>query len=204
MIRTFAGRHRRACDLGRRPGHQRPLGRHHPCQALADLLTLRGASAGISAGFGSRTGDANNVCRSLVCAAVIAGLTSRSPRPGLPARRGDRAVREPGDCCRRGPLTLTGTRDEAARGAGAGDRRVRLDGQEVETASGSMPSCRDTAWTSAAHHRSPPTASLHCLPAHYGRRSTSRCSTARARPCGIRPRTAARAEGAAGALAGSA
>jgi ornithine carbamoyltransferase len=47
--------------------------RHHPCQALADFLTLKehfGNLAGLRVVF---VGDANNVCRSLARSAVLAG-----------------------------------------------------------------------------------------------------------------------------------
>jgi len=53
----------------------------HPCQALADLLTLRqhwGSLAGRSVAW---VGDGNNVCRSLVLAGALAGMVVRVATP---------------------------------------------------------------------------------------------------------------------------
>jgi ornithine carbamoyltransferase len=50
-------------------------GSHHPCQALADVMTLQeefGDLAGIRVAF---IGDGNNVCHSLIQAAAYLGFT---------------------------------------------------------------------------------------------------------------------------------
>ena len=55
--------------------------RHHPCQALADLLTLReefGTLAGLTLAY---VGDGNNVARSLAILGATAGLTVRIASP---------------------------------------------------------------------------------------------------------------------------
>ena len=72
---------------------------HHPCQALADLLTLRerfGALEGLKLAY---VGDGNNMLRSLTIAGAIAGIevTAASPPElaldGLPALEPAEAVR---------------------------------------------------------------------------------------------------------------
>jgi len=61
--------------------------RAHPCQAVADLLTLRDAIATVKGGDGlvghslAYVGDANNVCRSLAMAAVMVGMDVRVAAP---------------------------------------------------------------------------------------------------------------------------
>ena len=109
---------------------------HHPCQALADLLTLRerfGADLrGVRLAY---VGDANNVCRSLVCAGAIAGLDMVVAAPE--AYQLDESTvhfAEAMSAASGGSLTLTEDADEAARGAQAlvTDAFISM-GQEVET-----------------------------------------------------------------------
>lgn len=47
---------------------------HHPCQALADLLTLRERLGDLSGRKLAYIGDGNNVCNSLIIAAHLAGM----------------------------------------------------------------------------------------------------------------------------------
>jgi len=48
--------------------------RHHPCQALADLLTLREARGSLKGLRVAYVGDGNNVARSLATLGALAGL----------------------------------------------------------------------------------------------------------------------------------
>jgi ornithine carbamoyltransferase len=130
---------------------------HHPCQALADLLTLRerfGALEGVSLAY---VGDGNNVARSLAILGRTAGVEVRvATPPGYEL--------EPG-------LAALSTHDprEAAAGADAlytdvwvsmGDEaeadRRRADLQDYRLDSGLLALGSERA------------IALHCLPAHPG------------------------------------
>ncbi len=137
---------------------------HHPCQALADLLTLRerfGALEGLVVAY---VGDGNNVARSLALLGRRAGVEVRvaSPR-GLPA--GARAG---------------GARHRATRSRG-GDRRRRrlhrrlgLHGRTRTRPSAAAPTSGPTGSTRRSSARRPSGAIvLHCLPAHPGEEITA-------------------------------
>ena len=88
--------------------------RHHPCQALADLLTLRGAYGTLVGRRLAYVGDGNNVARSLALLGTLAGL--------------DVAVASPPGYALESDLALApGARDAASRrGSGRGrGRRAR-------------------------------------------------------------------------------
>jgi ornithine carbamoyltransferase len=55
---------------------------HHPCQALADLLTIRDRFDGLKGVRIAYLGDANNVARSLMEAGAIAGMDVVIASPG--------------------------------------------------------------------------------------------------------------------------
>ncbi|MDX6562769.1 MAG: ornithine carbamoyltransferase [Gaiellales bacterium] len=145
---------------------------HHPCQALADLLTLRERFGPDLSGVRlAYVGDANNVCRSLVCAAVIEGMDVVVAAPDA-YQLDEPTVRFAGDVTAAGggSLTLTADADEAARGAHAlaTDAFVSM-GQEVETAErlrALMPGYRVDERRVAL--LAADGVVLHCLPAHYG------------------------------------
>ena len=70
--------------------------RHHPCQALADLLTLREAYGALEGLRLAYVGDGNNIARSLAVLGALAGMhvAFASPaglraggRPGAAGRR---------------------------------------------------------------------------------------------------------------------
>jgi ornithine carbamoyltransferase len=130
---------------------------HHPCQALADLLTLRerfGALDGVSLAY---VGDGNNVARSLAILGRTAGVEVRvATPPGYELESG---------------LAALSTHDprEAAAGADAlyTDVWVSMgDEAEAERRRADLRDYRlDGALLALGSERA---IALHCLPAHPG------------------------------------
>jgi len=134
---------------------------HHPCQALADLLTLRerfGELAGVSVAY---VGDGNNVARSLAILGTLAGVEVRiaSP-PGYQLEQGHGA-------------RLTDDPLDAVQGADAVYTDVWVsmgdEGEAERRVAALTPYKVDAALLSHAAGRA---IVLHCLPAHPGEEIT--------------------------------
>ncbi|MDQ6821411.1 MAG: ornithine carbamoyltransferase [Actinomycetota bacterium] len=136
---------------------------HHPCQALADLLTLRetfGKLEGLTLAY---VGDGNNVARSLALLGSLAGVRVRVASPAgyeLEPVGGAELMRDP---------------REAARGADAlyTDVWVSMDdapATAVERRRALAPYCLDDELLDLA---APGAVALHCLPAHPGEEITA-------------------------------
>jgi len=137
--------------------------RHHPCQVLADLLTLRetfGRLDGLTLAY---VGDGNNVARSLVEVGSKAGIEVRVAAP-------DGYQLEPD-----GAAVLTADPSEAVRGAHA----VYTD---VWVSMGDDPESAEDRRRALARYRvdddlldqaAPAAVALHCLPAHPGEEITA-------------------------------
>ncbi len=138
---------------------------YHPCQGLADLMTVAeyfGELDGLKLAY---VGDGNNVCHSLIHGAVRTGVEIAVAHPPGYAPRAEivEAAR------RLGKVTLTGTAAEAVAGADVvyTDTWVSM-GDEAETAE------RHRAFAGfqvdeALLARAPDHALvMHCLPAHRG------------------------------------
>jgi ornithine carbamoyltransferase len=129
--------------------------RAHPCQALADLLTLRQRWGRLEGRTLAWVGDGNNVCQSLIRAADLTGMRVQVATP-------DGYAPEPA-----GGAVLTHNPAEAVKGADAVFTDVWASmGQEKEAAerkdafAGFM--VDDTLMAQAK----PDALFLHCLPAH--------------------------------------
>jgi ornithine carbamoyltransferase len=132
---------------------------HHPCQALADLLTLReefGRLEGLTIAY---VGDGNNVARSLALLGGRAGMEVRIASPS------DYALSPPVD-----GAVLTDDPRVAASGADA----VYTD---VWVSMSDPPESADARRTALRPYRldgellalaAPRAVALHCLPAHPG------------------------------------
>jgi ornithine carbamoyltransferase len=134
-----------------------PLPLHHPCQALADLLTLRerfGALEGLRLAY---VGDGNNVARSLAILGELAGVeVVVAAPPGYQLEEGHEAK-------------LTGDPRAAASGADAlyTDVWVSMgDEAEAERRRADLAPFRVDADLLAAAKDG--AIVLHCLPAHPG------------------------------------
>jgi ornithine carbamoyltransferase len=132
--------------------------RHHPCQALADLLTLREAFGRLEGLTLAYVGDGNNVARSLVALGAAAGVQVRVASP-------DGYQLEPG---RNG--FLTDDPREAVNGADAVYTDVWVSMSDSPDAADERrrilaPYRLDAALLDAA---APHAIALHCLPAHPG------------------------------------
>jgi ornithine carbamoyltransferase len=141
----------------------------HPCQALADFLTLRerwGTLVGRTIAF---IGDGNNVATSLVHAAMMLGVHVNIASPEgyeLPPN-----IVEQAHCIRRHGAALRLYRDpvEAVKGADAVYTDVWTSmGQEAEHAERLRAFAGYQVNTDLMQHASPCGVFMHCLPAHRG------------------------------------
>jgi ornithine carbamoyltransferase len=142
--------------------------RAHPCQALADLVTLRQCfgAEGVRDHPVAFIGDANNVWNSLAIAASMAGIPTRiaSPDGYGPSAEDVARVRSFG-----GDLLVTGDPAEAATGAGALYTDVWTSmGQEDEAAARRAAFAGFSVDEALLARAAPDAVVMHCLPAHRG------------------------------------
>jgi ornithine carbamoyltransferase len=130
---------------------------HHPCQALADLMTLRerfGTLEGLKLAY---VGDGNNMARSLMIAGRIAGVevaVASPPELSLPEAPGV----EPGEAVRGAHALYTDVWVSMGDEADADRRRELLAPYRIDA--DLLAQARDDAIV------------LHCLPAHPGEEIT--------------------------------
>jgi len=144
----------------------------HPCQAIADALTLREVLGPLPGQVLAYIGDANNMCRSLVKVALMEGMDVRVASPpgySFSAEEHDRLTTLAERVGRGGTLTLTHDPEVAAGGADALYTDVWTSmGQEDETA-GRLAAFKGFTIDDALLDVAEPDAFvLHCLPAHRG------------------------------------
>ncbi len=136
----------------------------HPCQTLADLLTLRqsfGRLKGLTVAY---VGDGNNVCRSLMKAAPLVGMTVRVATPA-----GYEPPRPDPDSGDGGAIEIGNDPMAAVAGADAVYTDVWAsmgqEGQATRRREDFAGFTVDDAMLAAA---APHAVFLHCLPAHRG------------------------------------
>jgi ornithine carbamoyltransferase len=143
--------------------------REHPCQALADLLTIRERLGGFAGRRLAYVGDGNNVCHSLLLGAAAVGLgVSVACPPGYgpdtavldEARRLARASGAPVEVGN-DPLAAVGGADVVYTDVWAS---MGFEGESAERAR-AFAGFRVTAELMSA---APGAIVMHCLPAHRG------------------------------------
>ncbi len=144
----------------------------HPCQAVADMLTLREAIGRLAGCVVAYVGDANNMARSLTKAAVLEGMEVRIASP-------ERYAFDPSELSalqafadaagRGGSVQQTEDPRSAATGASALYTDVWTSmGQEDERTDRLSAFAGYTVDDSLVALANPDVAVLHCLPAHRG------------------------------------
>ncbi len=140
--------------------------RAHPCQVIADLLTLRQVFGDPGGRTLAYVGDANNVWRSLALGAAMVGMAFRTASPdgyGPDADDLARVTRLGGD------VELTDDPAEAVAGADAVYTDVWTSmGQEEEAALRRKAFAGFTVDDDLLARAAPGAVVLHCLPAHRG------------------------------------
>ena len=135
---------------------------HHPCQVLADLLTLREAFGELEGLKLAYVGDGNNMARSLAILGAIAGVEVAVAAPdGYQLEPVARA-------------TLTSDPLEAVAGAHAVYTDVWVSMGDEDSAAGRRAALAPYRIDDALLDRAAPGAiALHCLPAHPGEEITA-------------------------------
>jgi ornithine carbamoyltransferase len=133
--------------------------RHHPCQALADLLTMREALGEVAGRRLTYVGDGNNVARSLAIVGALAGVEVTIAAPDgyqLEPTAGARLTADPAAAAAGADVLYTDV--WVSMGDDPGDRRSALAAYRIDDA--------------LLDRAAPGAFALHCLPAHPGEEIT--------------------------------
>lgn len=147
---------------------------HHPCQALADVMTLEeefGRLAGLRVAF---VGDGDNVCVSLIEAAALGGFELRvATPPGYEPDPTILAAAQERGAATGGSIVLTHDPVEAVRDADAVYADVWTSmGKEAEGDARRHAFAGFRVDAPLMTHASKTAIFLHCLPAHRGEEVT--------------------------------
>jgi ornithine carbamoyltransferase len=127
---------------------------HHPCQALADLLTLREAFGRLDGLKLAYVGDGNNVARSLVVLGGLAGVDVVVSSPAGYELEGVETVADPVAAVAGAHAVYTDVWVSMGDEDTAGARRAALAPYRIDDA--------------LLDRAAPDAIALHCLPAHPG------------------------------------
>ena len=175
VVRTFEQeRLERLADAATIPVVNALSDLEHPCQALADLLTVRekvGDLAGLKLTY---VGDGNNVAHSLLLAGALAGMhvTIATPPGYEPIPQIVKRATETADTSG-GSVTVTTDPHEGVRGADAVYTDVWASmGQEREAEDRRLIFAHFQLNATLLQHAADRAIVLHCLPAHRGEEIT--------------------------------
>jgi ornithine carbamoyltransferase len=139
--------------------------RHHPCQALADLLTLREACGSLDGLRLAYVGDGNNIARSLAVLGALAGLHVAMASPAGYSLQGDLEL--PAGAA--GGVSFHSDPREAVDGACAVYTDVWVSMGDEATADARRGALADYRVDDALLDAAAPNAfAMHDLPAHPG------------------------------------
>jgi ornithine carbamoyltransferase len=134
---------------------------HHPCQALADLMTMREAFGDLEGRVLAYVGDGNNVARSLAILGTLGGLEVRIAAPAayqLPEAHGARLTDDPAVAADGADALYTDVWVSMGDDATAAERRAALAPYRLDD--------------ELLDRGTPSAIALHCLPAHPGEEIT--------------------------------
>jgi ornithine carbamoyltransferase len=135
---------------------------HHPCQALADLMTLQEAFGRLDGLVLAYVGDGNNVARSLAVLGASAGVEVRiAAPPGYQLEPVANAIltEDPREAATGAHALYTDVWVSMGDEATADQRRAALAPYRIDDA--------------LLDHAAPDAIALHCLPAHPGEEITT-------------------------------
>jgi ornithine carbamoyltransferase len=148
----------------------------HPCQAVADVITMREAFGTLRGRTLAYVGDSNNMARSLAKAALLEGMEVRIASPEGYAFSSDElaALQSFADAADRGgAVQLSDGPAQAAKGAAALYTDVWTSmGQEEERAQRLAAFAGYTIDEALVEQAAADAVVLHCLPAHRGEEIT--------------------------------
>jgi ornithine carbamoyltransferase len=148
----------------------------HPCQAVADVLTMREALGSLTGRVLTYVGDANNMARSLAKAALLEGMEVRFVTPAAYAFSGDELADLQGFADRvgrGGSVQVTDDPGQAAKCASVLYTDVWTSmGQEEERAARLVAFEGFTVDGDLVEQAADDAVVLHCLPAHRGEEIT--------------------------------
>jgi ornithine carbamoyltransferase len=135
---------------------------HHPCQALADLMTLQETFGELEGRRLAYVGDGNNVARSLAVLGAIAGVDVVIASPdgyALDPVAGATLVTDPAEAVQGADVVYADVWVSMGDEATADERRAALEPYRIDDA--------------LLDRAAPGAVALHCLPAHAGEEITA-------------------------------